>query len=205
MTLSTDTADRLHARRDGVLLSSAPGGAHGHPLPGARAAAGAPAAAPGALPVATPLGTPVLGAGAAPRPAPAAAPARDPASAIPAASAAPAGAGAAAGGRAALQGIMQTGYELGEELGRGGLGQVNRAVQRVFGRNVAIKQLVDGAASERAVRKFFAEALVAAQLEHPNILPIHDLIIAPDGRLQSGDEARRGPALGQPAHPVQRA
>jgi hypothetical protein len=166
MTLSTDTADRLHARRDGVFLGSGSAGLRCQPAPAQSAAAAelprAPAAVPATLPVATPLGSPVIGPGAKPSPARAAASAVAPVTAA---------ADEAAGGRAALQGIMQAGYQLGEELGRGGIGQVNRAVQRVFGRNVAIKQLSDGAAGERAVRTFSAEALVAAQLEHPNILP----------------------------------
>jgi Protein kinase domain len=188
MTLSADTAERLHARRDGVLLGSTSNGAQRQPAPAhpanpahpaqpasAPTLTPAPAAAPAELPIATPLGTPISDPGAVPGAAPAAASAAAPA---------PAGAGEGSGGHAALQGIMQAGYQLGEEIGRGGLGQVNRAVQRVFGRNVAIKQLSDGAANDRAVRKFFAEALVAALLEHPNILPIHDLIVAADGRLQ---------------------
>ena len=96
----------------------------------------------------------------------------------------PGGAPVPLSGPALAQSLVSSGYLLCEELGRGGLGQVNAAMQRVFGRTVAIKQLVDGVTSDRAITKFVAEALIAALLEHPNIVPIHDLIIAADGRLQ---------------------
>jgi hypothetical protein len=96
----------------------------------------------------------------------------------------PGGAPVPLSGPALAQSLVSSGYLLCEELGRGGLGQVNAAMQRVFGRTVAIKQLVDGVTSDRAITKFVAEALIAALLEHPNIVPIHDLIVAADGRLQ---------------------
>jgi hypothetical protein len=81
-------------------------------------------------------------------------------------------------------GIRDLGYEIGAELGRGGLGVVNVATQRVFARPVAVKRLLDGNGDDDAALKFFAEALVTAQLEHPHIVPIHDLMADEHGRLQ---------------------
>lgn len=49
---------------------------------------------------------------------------------------------------------------------------------------MAIEQLSAEHVSEKAAATFFAEALMAAPLEHPNIVPIHDLIVGADGRLQ---------------------
>jgi hypothetical protein len=79
---------------------------------------------------------------------------------------------------------FERGYTIGARIGRGGLGQVNLAIQQPFGREVAIKRLLSGAGDKLARRKFFAEALIAAQLEHPNIVPIHDLLLDDDGHLQ---------------------
>lgn len=82
------------------------------------------------------------------------------------------------------EGFRRLGYQLGAELGRGGMGLVNVANQQVFDREVAIKRLLGGEANRDAAMKFFAEALVTAQLEHPHIVPIHDLMANADGQLQ---------------------
>ena len=80
--------------------------------------------------------------------------------------------------------VHALGYQVGKELGRGGLGLVSTAKQLIFDRSVAIKRLLSGATDPDASMKFFAEALITAQLEHPNIVPIHDLITDSDGQLQ---------------------
>ncbi len=85
---------------------------------------------------------------------------------------------------AAAAAALERGYTIGARIGRGGLGQVNVAIQQPFGREVAIKRLHSGAHDPVARRKFFAEALIAAQLEHPNIVPIHDLLLDDLGQLQ---------------------
>lgn len=74
------------------------------------------------------------------------------------------------------------GYQPGPVLGEGGLGVVRRAVQQVFGRQVAIKTLQHQHDSARD--RFVSEALVTALLEHPNIVPVHDLVSDPDGNQQ---------------------
>ena len=71
---------------------------------------------------------------------------------------------------------------LGPELGRGGFGTVNLATQEVFGRRVAVKRLLSARDGD-AGRRFYAEAVVTATLEHPNIVPIHDLVADNDQRL----------------------
>ena len=82
------------------------------------------------------------------------------------------------------EGFRRLGYQLGEELGRGGMGLVNVANQQVFDREVAVKRLLGGDTDRDAAMKFFAEALVTAQLEHPHIVPIHDLMANAEGQLQ---------------------
>jgi hypothetical protein len=81
-------------------------------------------------------------------------------------------------------GAELTGYALEGLLGRGGQGEVHGARQLALGRTVAVKRLRPGCDGSDDERRFRAEAAVTALLEHPNIVPVHDLGRDPDGRLQ---------------------
>lgn len=66
-------------------------------------------------------------------------------------------------------------YEVLAEIGRGGMGIVYRARQRVPDRLVALKMIHPGLwVTSAEVRRFRTEAESAAQLDHPNIVPIHE-------------------------------
>ncbi|NVB40733.1 protein kinase [Pseudenhygromyxa sp. WMMC2535] len=70
------------------------------------------------------------------------------------------------------------------ELARGGMATIEVAVDRALQRRVAIKLLhPDQRESMLAVRSFLREAQITGQLDHPNIVPVHELSVDERGRL----------------------
>ncbi|HEX4632439.1 MAG TPA: serine/threonine-protein kinase [Gemmatimonadales bacterium] len=65
-------------------------------------------------------------------------------------------------------------YELREVLGRGGMATVYLATDHKHKREVAVKVLLPGLAAFLGKERFLAEIQIAAKLNHPHILSLHD-------------------------------
>jgi serine/threonine protein kinase len=76
----------------------------------------------------------------------------------------------------------QTRYEGDKLLGRGGMGEVKLARDHDIGRKVAVKRMLDDD-NPHAVARFIDEVRTVGSLEHPNIVPIHDVGVDEDGAL----------------------
>jgi serine/threonine protein kinase len=79
--------------------------------------------------------------------------------------------------------LAETKYGILEEIGRGGMGTIYLAEDRVLGRKVALKVVGTGATDPAAAARMLREARVIARLEHPGIVPVHDAGTLPDGRM----------------------
>jgi tetratricopeptide (TPR) repeat protein/tRNA A-37 threonylcarbamoyl transferase component Bud32 len=89
--------------------------------------------------------------------------------------------GAAGGGPATAGPSAPSGprFRFRRVVGQGGMGEVWEATQTSLGRTVAVKRIVSARHTdnkiETAREEFRLEAVITAQLEHPNIVPVHDL------------------------------
>ena len=84
---------------------------------------------------------------------------------------------------AELPDLNGTRYRLIGEVARGGMGVVYAAEDELLRRRVALKVLdVSGSEADLANR-LMREARVLARLEHPGIVPVHDVGMLPDGRV----------------------
>lgn len=96
---------------------------------------------------------------------------------------------------AELPDFSHTRYRIVREIARGGMGVVYEAEDTELRRRVAIKVLASELASEDAVDRMRAEARTIAGLEHPGIVPLHDVGLLPDGRLWYAMKLVRGRRL----------
>jgi len=82
----------------------------------------------------------------------------------------------------AVRPLEVAGYRIGDLIGRGGMGEVVLADDLRIGRQVAIKRMRGELATGDATARFLREARIQARLEHPAIVPVHELGIDADGR-----------------------
>jgi serine/threonine protein kinase len=66
-------------------------------------------------------------------------------------------------------------FKLGAMLGRGGMGEVVSARDDVIGRAVAVKKLRTDKPTPAALERFLREAKIQGRLEHPAVVPVHEL------------------------------
>ena len=76
-----------------------------------------------------------------------------------------------------------TRYRILSKIAEGGMGTVFRAHDSSLDREVAIKVMDDSLQDTQFAERMQQEAQVIARLEHPGIVPIHDVGILPDGRM----------------------
>jgi serine/threonine protein kinase len=76
-----------------------------------------------------------------------------------------------------------TRYELREFIARGGMGVVYAAEDKKLSRRVALKVLDTPDANGELTSRLMREARILAQLEHPGIVPVHDVGVLPGGRV----------------------
>lgn len=72
-------------------------------------------------------------------------------------------------------------YQIEGEIARGGMGAVLRATDSDLRREIALKYLLNQSDAEKKLR-FLEEAQITGQLEHPNIVPIHELGVDQNNR-----------------------
>jgi serine/threonine-protein kinase len=89
-------------------------------------------------------------------------------------------------------------YYLLRELARGANGRVVCAIDQELGREVAVKLLLPAFVHHKdAVARFLSEARINARLEHPNVVPVHDSGVTPQGVPFFVMRLVRGRSLGQ--------
>jgi serine/threonine-protein kinase len=91
--------------------------------------------------------------------------------------------------------VVGTRYAFVKELGRGGMGTVYLAEDRELDRQVAIKVLNEPEATDGLRERMIREAQIIARLEHPGIVPVHDVGTLPDGRIFYAMKFVRGSRL----------
>ncbi len=86
-------------------------------------------------------------------------------------------------GLSRLTEIQKRKYEKGKVVTLGGMGMIMSAKDCCIRRNVAMKVILPNQASAEVVQRFIQEAQVTGQLEHPNIVPVHELGVDSHGSV----------------------
>lgn len=94
--------------------------------------------------------------------------------------------------------VLDGKYRLDRVLAKGGSGRVYVAEQLNLGRPVAVKVLrpdLDGEDADRFEERFFREASMSAQLNHPHVVTVHDYGRTSDGTCFLAMELLQGRSL----------
>ena len=91
--------------------------------------------------------------------------------------------------------LSETKYELVDRIAQGGMGTVYRVRDRELGREVALKVIRLPEASPDIAARMLREARTLARLEHPGIVPVHDVGRLSDGRVFYAMKLVRGAPL----------
>jgi tetratricopeptide (TPR) repeat protein len=95
-----------------------------------------------------------------------------------------------------LPGGLASRYQLLGEVGRGGMGVVLHGLDPALGRELAIKVLLEKYADRPDIaQRFREEAQVAGQLQHPGVVPVHELGLTAEGRPYFTMKLVRGTTL----------
>ena len=90
--------------------------------------------------------------------------------------------------------IKEGRYEPGREIGHGGMGKILEAVDKPLRRSVALKVLVRPG-DEESQNRFIREARITGELQHPSIVPVHELNVDEKGELFYAMKLVRGVTL----------
>jgi serine/threonine protein kinase len=101
--------------------------------------------------------------------------------------------------RSRLQEGLQGSYTIERELGRGGMATVYLAQDLRHDRPVALKDLLPELASTLGPERFQREIRLAARLQHPHILTVHDCASVHPPR-RAGEGARHAGAAAQDSY-----
>ena len=88
-----------------------------------------------------------------------------------------------------------TKYRIVEEISRGGMGTVYRVEDTELDRQIAVKVLNIASADPDLAQRMIREAQIIARLEHPGIVPVHDVGMLADGRVYYAMKLVRGSRL----------
>lgn len=105
-----------------------------------------------------------------------------------------------------LEGVLETKSESGDDgarfrngalLGSGGIGRVLAIEDRNLQREIAVKTLLpDQSGDSASVAALITEARITSSLEHPGIVPVHDLDVSADGQIYYAMRRIHGRSLG---------
>jgi serine/threonine protein kinase len=95
-------------------------------------------------------------------------------------------------------------YTVHELVGEGGMGAVYRATDHALGRDVALKVLRPELTDDGAAARLHREAAILARLEHPGVVPVHEVGRLADGRLFYVMKLVRGTRLDHAARTASR-